>query len=764
MPNPIPRFRLEPGGRIVELEPHELWGKGNMLSQVLPGAYVAICETQVPVPPDGKIVLPDGRKVWVVGSGSGLLKKQRVVLGDVRVKRFFRTMFSTAADASAYAARLVTASHSKVMRQPQNVVKIVSKEVLPLEDMVFLRRGVARVFARYSQVTGVIGRRVIKGTAWTAPPSVEKLMKDLKCQVLITEGAHKGDGRTDGDLVLGVINTVEALADTWMAGSIGVTLLSIHTPARWAQKGYLPKKEEEIVRESFSTLGQHALPGFSDLVDVLTDEDQLKDLVMGKLWMDTDEDAELKERMTDAIRMLDAGFKPSVVGAYHPRQEVLQLTWARRLRAFVASFGLIYKSAKQFHCLEADEHAREVGKDIVLTSDERLPIGGLTTMIRHPVRSAHGLVEVLVVRAKDVLGYDLPPGAVIVSKGVMERSDGDADGDDIGILTGSPEVRMAHVNLVRIAQKYEWEPPPSGKEPNKSMIWVGDKDSTPIKELPRFLNWKMSQPDGQGLFTRSLHVKVLARAECKPRDPVAYQHLREQQAHLQVSVQTLKKVIQGDVEEATRQAARMLRYLPLWLRRKRQYAITPQSRAFVDGPVLLEKNVGRPFQRFLRKVNEIWMEKNHNFCIQPIGPFWLKALETIINEEIPWNDPRMVMPGVFKQAQTAWRQLYRECMLKGLSADQRKQAYADLSRSLQQRLRVHWETLDRPQQLGLVLKVWKEVNSKQADNSGGFLKASGALDVLLGHLRPAPRLHRGTKSRSNRPLDTLTRASRSTWV
>ncbi len=767
----VRRFVLRPGQPLISVKPHSLQGVGSLMGQLLrregiTGAEFATVELELPKQPEPEMVdivegaiyhLPGDWRI--VGSSSSSLKSRRFLIANERGGEIIESMFSNACDALAYAASLITTSLRRVVHVPGTRVRVISSKRHNVEDTIIVSKNVANRLThmdrdnriqsgRFSQIRGLLGRRFLKGTCRVAiGDHEERMLKDMGVDVLVCEGSYKGDGDVNGDLILGTINYPRPFT---MPGSTMLTLAVVHTIGLWADRGLLKGKS---LLKHVQTLGLAALRKFRGYVEILSDYEKLKKLLQGRLFIDEEEeDADVAARLGDAFRMLDVGFHSEhrgwknlgfEVGYLHPRQRIILKTWARLLRATLRSFGLEFLGAMIFTHPLVDELAKKLGCHVVVSS--RFKPDTLTVGIRHPVRSAHGVVEFLTVDAEKLFGFKLPKGVAFIDKKAALKMDGDFDGDNVGFLStdvSERPVRRALIQLAREAQKHE-PVPPTGKEEGLAEIWVGQKKD--LQFSPENLAQEMAckavfGADSMGLQTVGLQKLFLDRAESTPDNQYLMRAVRRGQARLQVTVQGIKKTIYGTGEiEAALEA---MEDTPDWLKAKK-LSVSPRSMAYESEAVPIQ-GFG-PMQVLIQVCNGVFEQKKYMMQILPMNTtVWRDFLSQLFLERfnwaIPWNTIHGdSLPQAFYQAFDVWREGTRAIQSDDLlkeNTEARLNRYRELRAQVSDLVTPVWACLDTSQRGWLGLILWKLQHHSGANNDGGYLAACGCLNAIIETLQP----------------------------
>lgn len=770
----VRRFVLRPGQDLISLKPHSLQGEGSLMGQLLrresiTGVEFATVELELPKRPEPEwldvveeaiLSLPGNWRI--VGSSSSSLKGRRFLIANYEGMEIIESVFSNACDAMAYAASLITTSLRKVVHVPGERVRVISSKRHNVEDTIIVSKDVANRLThmdrdnriqsgRFSQIRGLLGRRFLKGTCRVAiGDHEERMLKDMGVDVLVCEGSHKGDGDINGDLILGTINYPKPFT---MPGSTTLTLAVIHTIGLWADRGLL--KGKNLLLKHIQTLGLAAMRKFRGYVAILSDYEELKKLLMGRLFIDEgeEEDADVAARLGDAFRLLDVGCHSShqgwknlgfEVGYLHPRQKVILKTWARLLRATLRSFGLEFQGAMIFTHVLVDELALKLGCHVVVSS--RFKPDTRTMGIRHPVRSAHGVVEFLTVDAKELFGFKLPKGAVFIDKKAAEKMDGDFDGDNVGFLSTDDSerpVRRALMQLAKVAQKHEPEPP-TGKEEGLAEIWVGKKKN--LQFSPENLAHEMATKavfgvDSVGLQTVGLQKLLLDRAESTPDNQHLMDAVRRGQARLQATVQGIKKTIYGSGEiEAAIEA---MEETPDWLKAN-ELSVSPQSTAYESEGITLDCGYG-PMQVLIRVCNGLFERKQYMMQILPMNTtIWRDFLSQLFLERFNWSIPWHTihghsLPQAFNQAFEVWSEGTRAIQSNDLlreNTEARLNRYRELRAQVSDLVTPAWNSLSSRNRGALALAIWKMQHHGNAHNDGGYLAACGCLNEIICTLQP----------------------------
>jgi len=768
----VRRFVLRPGQPLISVKPHSLQGEGSLMGQLLrregiTGAEFATVELELPKQPEPEMVdvveeailsLPGNWRI--VGSSSSSLKSRRFLIANESGGEIIESMFPNACDALAYAASLITTSLRKVVRVPGERVRVISSKRHDIEDTVIVSKDVANHLTgmdrdnriqsgRFSQIRGLLGRRFLKGTCRIAiGDHEERMLKDMGVDVLVCEGSHKGGGDVNGDLILGTINYPRPFT---MPGSTMLTLAVIHTIGLWADRGMLKGKS---LLKHVQTLGLAALRKFRGCVEILSDHEKLKKLLQGRLFIDEEEeDADVAARLGDAFRLLDVGCHSShpgwknlgfEVGYLHPRQRIILKTWARLLRATLRSFGLEFQGAMIFTHVLVDELAKKLGCHVVVSS--RFKPGILTVGIRHPVRSAHGVVEFVTIDAEELFGFKLPKGAVFIDRAAALKMDGDFDGDNVGFMSTSVSERPARralIQLAREARKHEPVPPTGKEEEPVAEIWVGEKKDlqfSPENLAAEMANKAVFGADSVGLQTVALQQLFLDRAESTPGNQYLMGAVRRGQTRLQVTVQGIKKTIYGTGEIEA--ALKAMKGRPDWLKANK-LGVSPQSTAYESDGVPLQ-GYG-PMQVLIRVCNSLFEQKKYTMQILPMNTtVWRDFLSQLFLERfnwaIPWNSIHgHSLPQAFNQAFDVWREGTRAIQSDGLlreNTEARLNRYRELRAQVSDLVTPVWERLDTSQRGWLALILWKLQHHGNAHNDGGYLAACGCLNVIICTLQP----------------------------
>lgn len=766
----VRRFVLRPGQPLISVKPHSLQGVGSLMGQLLrregiTDAEFATVELElsqrctVAVVEEAILSLPGNWRI--VGSSSSSLKSRRFLIANESGGEIIESMFSNACDALAYAASLITTSLRKVVHVPGTRVRVISAKRHDIEDTVIVSRKLAKKLTHedrnghkqsgfFSQIRGLLGRRFLKGTCRIAiGEHEERMLKDMGVDVLVCEGSHKGGGDVNGDLILGTINYPRPFT---MPGSTMLTLAVVHTVGLWADRGLLKGKS---LLKHVQTLGLAAMRKFRGYVEILSDPEKLRKLLMGRLFIDEEEeDADVAARLGDAFRLLDVGCHSShpgwknlgfEVGYLHPRQKIILKTWARLLRATLRSYGLEFQGAMIFTHILVDELAKQLGCHVVVSS--RFKPGIATVGIRHPVRSAHGVVEFLTIDAEALFGFKIPKGVVFIDKAAALKMDGDFDGDNVGFMSTSVSERPARralIQLAREARKHEPVPPTGKEEEPVAEIWVGKKKD--LQFSPENLAMEMARKavlgvDSMGLQTVALQQLFLDRAESYPGDEHIMSAVRRGQARLQVTVQGIKKTIYGEGDEIEA-ALSAMKGRPDWLKAKK-LGVSPQSTAYESDGVPIQ-GYG-PMQVLIRVCNSLFEMKRYTMQILPMNTtVWRDFLGQLFLERfnwaIPWNSIHgHSLPQAFDQAFDVWREGTRAIQSDDLlreNTEARLNRYRELRAQVSDLVTPVWECLDTSQRGWLALILWKLQHHGNAHNDGGYLAACGCLNAIIETLQP----------------------------